>query len=94
MQLSTWHLMVLMTPCNNVTAFSTNPSEGLSPLAATSSVTSALQFPATRFLNSIIAFSVTLFNVIFLYPNELMNHATLSHSPRVPQFHSSELRCS
>ena len=36
------------------------------------------RFSATRFLNSNIASSVSLFNVISLYPNELMNLATLS----------------
>ena len=49
-QLSTWHLMVLMTPRNNITAFSTNPFESLSPLTASSSATSALQFSATSLL--------------------------------------------
>ena len=73
--------MVLMTPHNHITAFTTNPLEGLSPLTASSSVTSALQFSATRFLNAIIAASVSLFNVIPLYPDELMNLA-LSHLPR------------
>ena len=76
--LSTWHLMVLMAPRNNSTAFSTNPFEGSSLWTASSSVTSALQFSATRFLNATIAGSVSLFNVISVYPNELMNLATLS----------------
>ena len=70
--------MVLMTPRNNITAFSTNPFEGLSPLTASSVVTSALQVSATRFVNAIIAGSVSLFNVISLDPDELMNLATLS----------------
>ena len=70
--------MVLMTPRNNITAFSTNPFDGLSPLTASSSLISALQFLATRFLNAIMASSVSLFTVISLYPHELMNVATLS----------------
>ena len=73
--------MVLMTPRNNITAFSTNPFEGLSPLNASSDVTSALQVSATRFVNAIIAGSVSLFNVISLDPDELMNLATLSLAP-------------
>ena len=47
-QLSTWHLMFLMTPRSTITAFSTNPFESSSPLTASSSVTSALKFSATR----------------------------------------------
>ena len=70
--------MVLMTLRNNITAFSTNPFDGLSPLTAKPSVTSALQFSATRFLNATIAGSMSLFNVISLYPNELVNLATLT----------------
>ena len=42
--LSTWHLMILMTPPNNITAFSAIPFEGLSPLTASSDVTSVWQF--------------------------------------------------
>ena len=49
---------------------------------ASSDVTSVLQFSATRFLNAIIAGSVSLFNVISLYPDELMNLATLSLAQR------------
>ena len=45
-------------------AFSTHPFEGLSPMTASSSVTSLSPFSATRFLNAIIADSVSLFNVI------------------------------
>ena len=77
-QLSTCHSKVLMTPRNNIAAFSTNPFEGLSPLTASSSVTSALRFSVTWFLNAIIASSVSLFNVISSYHKELMNLATLS----------------
>ena len=70
--------MVLMSPRNNITAFLTTAFEGLFLLTASSSVTSALQFSATRFLEVIIACFVSLFNVLSFYPNELMNHATLS----------------
>ena len=70
--------MVLMTLRNNITAFSTNPFGGLSPLTAKPSVTSALQLSATRFLNATIAGSMSLFNVISFYPNELVNLATLT----------------
>ena len=50
----------------HITAFSTNPLEGLYPLTASSSVTSALQFSPTRILNAVIAGSVSLYNVISL----------------------------
>ena len=70
-QLSTWHSMVLRTPRSNITAFSTNPFKSLSPFIASSSVTSALQFTATRFLNMIMAGCVSLFNEISLNPQRV-----------------------
>ena len=67
MQVSTWHLMALMPPRNKITAFSANRFVSVF----------SLQFSETRFLNLIVAGSVSLFNVISLYPNELMNLVTL-----------------
>ena len=58
--------MVLMTPRNNITALSTNPFEGF------------VSFDCIPLLNAIIEGCVSLFNVISLYPVELMNLATLS----------------
>ena len=48
-QLSTWHLMVLMTPRKNITACATHLFESFSPLTASSVVTSGfLQFSASE----------------------------------------------
>ena len=62
--LSIWHLIVRIIPRNSITAFSMSPFDSLSPFTAPSVVTSALHIAATRFLNAIIAGSMSLFNVI------------------------------
>ena len=80
------HLMVLTTPRNNITTFSTNPFECLSPLTASSSVTSALQHSATRFLNAMIASCVSLFNVISFVPQRVDESC---HSLACPGFFDS-----
>ena len=40
-------------------------------MTVSSDVTSALEFSATRFLNAIVAASVSLFNVIFFVPQRV-----------------------
>ena len=93
-QLSTWHSVVLMTPRHNITAFSTDPFESsslfwLHPLTWLLRCNSQIHDFWTRLLPALC-----LFSTWFLCTLTSWWILPLSHSPRVPRFLSSELRCS
>ena len=77
-QLSTWHLVVLMTPRNNITSFSSYSFEKL--VSTDRSLRRDLCFAILGYTFSERDYcSVSLFKVMSVYPTELTTLATLSH---------------
>ena len=71
-------LVVLMILRKCIASFPMSPFVCLSPLAASSAVSSALHLSGTRLLKAMMAGSVQFFTVISRYPSKLMSFTTLS----------------
>ena len=87
--LSIWHLIVLIFPRSDITAFSMGPFDSLSLFTASFVVTSAVHIAATRFLNAIIAGALQRDFAMTKQVNEISTRWT-----RALQLLSSTPRCS